>query len=123
MNQNVSIKSIDELYKESINSDNVAKHVQTLIEHVEEEIRASIRTRQSTIRVPLVYGAYMLESFNHKESTRIMVFNLMIVLKREGYKFHMEQHYNGYDIIIDISECAGQYIDQMMEDFINSYKK
>lgn len=121
--KNINIKSIDDLKREAINGKIINRYVDALARSIEVDVKSALRNRDSSVIIPIIYGTYILDCFDEVESTKIMVYNILQVLSKQDYPVEIVNNIDGYYIHINLEKYCGKKIHEMLDSYLNQYKK
>ena len=116
-----TIKSLDELHRIAINSDEVIGFVKILINEIEAAVLKSLQTQDSKAVIPIYYDHYNLSSFNKLDAVRIITYNLIQILHEKKYDIKLEKVSKGLHLIINLSNISGTSASLAIDNYLSQF--
>jgi hypothetical protein len=116
-----SIRSLDELYKVAICSEEMSDHIKMLIQDSEEVIIKALQTREDNAIIPILYNSYNLVSFTPEETVKILSFNIIKVMNDKNYPVKLIKKNKGYYIIINLKSVANSALHKQLDNYLSQF--
>ncbi len=116
-----SIRTLEELHKLAINSEEIIGFVKILINETEDTIIHALQSHKTEVTIPIYFGQYNLTSYNKLDAVKILTFNLIQVLKEKKYSVKLQRVTRGFNVIIDLSNVSGSVVSNMLDTYLNQY--
>jgi len=118
MSDDLSIKSLKDLYETSMSSYELQQILEMLIIEVEEKITKSIEEGKKIVIIDINRNHYPSVSCGLEDPAKILTYNLAKILSKENYKFTIKKIENIYYFTINL-QCLE--IGQQLSDYINNF--
>ena len=122
-NRKFSIKSLEELYKIAISSEDIENYIKVVISETEEKIIKALQSNQSQVIVNIGSQDYNLVAFGNELSYKIIAYNLVLTLTEKKYSFCVKRAKNNIYVVINISDKSGMEINKMLDTYLQSFEK
>lgn len=116
-----TIRSLDELYKVAICSDEMSDHIKILIQDTEEIIIKALQTREDCAYIPILYNSYNLVSFSPEETVKILTFNIVRIMDEKGYPVKIEKKNVGYLVVVNLKNVASSNMNKQLDKYLSEF--
>jgi hypothetical protein len=116
-----SIRSLDELYKVAICSEEMSDHIKMLIQDSEEIIIKALQTREDNAIIPILYNSYNLVSFSPEETVKILAFNIIRVMGDKNYPVKLVKKNTGYFLIVNLKSVASTALHKQLDTYLMQF--
>ncbi len=97
-----SIRSLDDLFRSAVNSEELIGHTKLLLADIEHAIILALQSKQRTVRFSINQHDFYLESFTPKEAVKILVYNVVRAMSEKKYTVKVSPTLHGYDLHITL---------------------
>ena len=116
-----TIRSLDDLYKIAICSDEMSEHIKMLIQDTEEVIIKALQTREEYAYIPILYNSYNLVSFSPEEAVKILTFNIVRIMDEKGYPVKIKKKNVGYLIVVNLRNVASSNLNKQLDKYLSDF--
>jgi tRNA(Ser,Leu) C12 N-acetylase TAN1 len=100
----LNMKSLEDLKKAAINSAELTKYVRVLVRELEDKILAGLKQHMKFVSVDMYFYTYSTIAADTEECAKIILYNILEIMKTKKYKVKVIPTKGGYKIVVDISE-------------------
>lgn len=122
-NRKFSIKSLEELYKIAISSEDIENYIKVVISETEEKIIKALQSNQAQVVINIGSQDYNLVAFGNDLAYKIIAYNLVLSLSEKKYAFSVKRAKNNIYILINLSDKSGMELNKMLDTYLQSFEK